>query len=67
VAWLFGIATNLVAQHHPTASIDLAEELAMPTTDDLTAIRQLLDVPHPGDAVTAAGRAPAGRTRSPGG
>jgi hypothetical protein len=29
----------------------------MPATDDLTAIRQLLDVPHPGDAVTAAGRA----------
>jgi hypothetical protein len=29
----------------------------MPATDDLTAIRQLLDVPHPSDAVTAAGRA----------
>jgi hypothetical protein len=29
----------------------------MPAIDDLTAIRQLLDVPHPSDAVTAAGRA----------
>jgi hypothetical protein len=29
----------------------------MPATDDLTAIRQLLDVPYPSDAVTAGGRA----------
>jgi hypothetical protein len=29
----------------------------MPAIDDLTAIRQLLDVPHPADEVTTAGRA----------
>jgi len=49
------------------------EKIAMPATDDLTAIRQLLDVPHPSDAVTAAGRArldelihPADNRRRPG-
>ena len=37
-------------------SSHLVEKLAMPAIDDLSAIRRLLDVPHPTDSVTAAGR-----------